>query len=240
MENSTWLARERFFAIAESRPRIKRIWQHFIFDIDANAIYTDIPTPYVEDPDDESFAGPVRRWYGAIHERLFVVDLHFDSFPQECMLQIPYSDAHDFAWQALLDLQRLPAAIRTTQPIYITNDAASRVLSVFRRDDRGFDYPIYDGISTDDAESLLHFLQMHNKTITYSLGESEPDINWVAKEIVGASEVHRARYNSRTSALSVGCDMSNRSTNKFIVYSESPEIDNRHYTISGGTVINVW
>jgi hypothetical protein len=238
MERLTWFERNAFFTIVESRPRILREWQYFEFHVDSDAIYTDIPVPYAENPEDESFPSSVRRWYGQISDRLFVVDLYFSFYPNECHVQIPYSDSHEFAWQTLRDLHILPRSIQTHLPVGISNDSTERKRTVFRRDARGFDYPIYNGASDGDAESLVHFLQPNVSTTAYSLGEPEPDINWVAKELVGSSRVHRARYNSRTSALSVGCGMSKSSDNEFIVYSESPEFDARRYSIRAGIVIN--
>ncbi len=238
MDRLTWIEREPFFAILKSRPRTAREWQHFGFRVDRDAIYSDIPTAYAENPDDESFPSSVRRWYGKIYGRLFVVDVFYDFGPNECYVQLPYSDSHEFAWQTLRDLQLLPPSIRTNQTVGISNDSESRIRTVFRCDDRGFDFPIYDGASDADAESLIQFLRLQDSTIAYSIGEPEPDINWVAKELVGNSRVHRVRYNSRTSALSVGCGMSKHSDNEFIVYSESPDIDNRRYSIRNGTVLD--
>lgn len=238
MDGLTWLDRDPFFAIVESRPRAVREWQHFAFEIDAREIYASIASRYAENPDDESFPSAVRRWYGRLGKRLFVIDVFYDFYPDQCHLQIPYSDTHQFAWQSLTDLRALPLTIRTNQTIGISNDNESRVRSVFRSDDRGFDYPIYDGTSDEDAETLLEYLHNQNLPISYSLGLPEPDINWVAKEIVAGSQVHRARYNSRTWALNVGCRMSKRSTNEFIVYSESPELDDRRYAIRDGSVEN--
>ena len=238
MERMTWIEREHFFAIVKSRPRTVREWQHFGFNADHNAIYTDIPVPYVENPDDESFPSSVRRWYGQIDDRLFVVDAFVDCYLDRCYVQIPFSDLHEFAWQTLRDLVLLPSCIRTNETVGISNDSESRIRTVFRRDDRGFDYPIYDGASDGDAESLIHFLQTQNSTPVYSLGEPEPNIVWVAKELVGDSSVPRARYNSRTAALNVGCGMSEKSDNEFIVYSESPDFDARRYSIRDGIVIN--
>jgi hypothetical protein len=238
MARLTWFERESFFALAESRPRTRREWQHFGFLIDHNSIYSDIASPYAENPDDESFPSSVRRWYGQIDDRLFVVDVFFDFYPNECHVQIPYSDSHEFAWQTLRDLQLLPPSIRTNQTVGISNDSETRIRTVFRGDDRGFDYPIYDGASDADAKSLIQFLRSQDSTIPYSIGEPEPDINWVAKELGGDSHVHRARYNSRTSALSVGCGMSKQSDNVFIVYSESPNLDSRRYSIRNGAVMD--
>ncbi len=136
MERLTWIERAPFFAIVESRPRIVREWQHFGFNIDHDAIYSDIPAPYAENPDDESFPSLVRRWYGQIDDRLFVVDVFYDFYPSECHIQIPYSNSHEFAWQTLLDLQLLPTAIQTNQTVGISNDSASRIRTVFRSDRR--------------------------------------------------------------------------------------------------------
>lgn len=236
MERLTWLERDPFFAIVESRPPTVREWQHFVFKIDHDAIYWDIPVACAESPDDESFPGPVRRWYGQIDDRLFVLDVFYNSYPGECYVGIPYSESDDFAWQTLLDLQLLPKSIYTNQAVFIQNDSESRICTVFRRDPRGFDFPIYDGVSEVDAKSLLDFLRPRDSAVTYSMGASEPDIAWVAKEVIGDSLAHRARYHSRTSAIRVGCDMSQRSDNEFIVYSESPEVDARRYWIRNGRV----
>ncbi len=238
MGRLTWLEREQFFAIAESRPRTCRDWQCYAFDVD-NSIYSDIPTPYTENPDDDSFPSPVRRWYGRIDDRLFVVDVFFVICPNECQIWIPFSDSHKYAWQTLQDLQLLPNSIQTKGTSGISNDSKSRMRTVFRHDDRGFDYPIYDGASDDDAESLIHFLRSQDSTIVYSLGEPEPSISWVAIESSGVSRIHRARYNLRTSTISVGCEMSKESPNDFFVYSESPEHDGRRYSIRNGIVINI-
>lgn len=238
MKRLTWIEREPFFAIVESRPRPVREWQRFVFNIDCDAIYSDIPAKYAENPDDESFPSSVRRWYGQIDDRLFVVDVFYDFCPNECHIQIPFSESHEFAWQTLHDLQLLPSSICTNQTVGISNDSESRFLTVFRRDDRGFDYPIYDGASGADAESLIEFLQSNDSTIAYSLAAPEPDINWVAKEMVGDYRVQRARYNSRTSALTVACGMSERSNNDFSVHSESPEVDARRYSIRNGVVVD--
>ncbi|PQO28980.1 hypothetical protein [Blastopirellula marina] len=239
MERLTWLERDPFFAIVESRPPTVREWQYFLFKIDHDAIYWDIPVVYAESPDDESFPSAVRRWYGQIDDRLFVLDVFYDLFPHECNVQIPFSESDEFAWQTLLDLQLLPKSIYTNQAVFIQNDSESRIRTVFRRDPRGFDVPIYDGVSDIDAESLLDFLRPRDSTVTYSIGASEPDINWVTEELIGNSRTLRARYNSRTSAISVGCDMAQSSDNEFVVYSESPEVDARQFWIRNGRVTAV-
>jgi len=236
MGRLTWFEREALFSMHKARPRTVRACQVFGFEIDPIAIYTDILAPFAENPDDESFPSPVRRWYGQIDDRPFAVDVFHQVRPNECRLQIPYSDSHDFLWQSMFDLQVLPNSIRTKQPICISNDSESRALSVFRHDDLGFDYPIYDGVSDEDAQALFHYLREQSPNIQYSLALPDLDITWVAKEIVGDSRVHRARYNSRTSALRVGCEMSSHSNNEFIVYSESADVDHRRYTIFKGIV----
>lgn len=238
MRRLTWLEREQFFEIAESRPRTCREWQCYAFDID-HSIYSEIPSPYTENPDEDSFPSPVRRWYGRIDDQLFLIDVFFVICPNECQVWIPFSDSHEFAWQTLQDLQLLPAAIQTNRTSGISNDSKSRIRTVFRHDDRGFDYPIYDGASDDDAESLIHFLRSQDSTIVYSLGEPELSISWVPIESSGASCIHRARYTSRTSTISVGCEMSKESQNDFLIYSESPELDARRYSIRNGIVINM-
>ena len=238
MARLTWMEREPFFAIVESRPPTVREWQYFSFNLDPDAIYSNISATYAENPDDESFPSAVRRWYGQIDQRLFVLDIFYDFYPDRCHIQIPYSETHEFAWQTLHDLNLLPPSVHTRQTIGISNDAGTRTHTVFRSDPRGFDYPIYDGESDRDAESLLNYLRSQDSRISYLIGEPEPDINWVAKELVGDSRVHRARYNSRTSAISVGCGMSEKSANEFIVYSESPGLDGRRYSIRNGNVTN--
>ena len=234
MNRLSWLDREPFFAIVDARP-VTREWQYISFNINHDSICSDIPAPCTENPDDETFPSSVRRWYGQIDDRFFVLDIFYNFHPDQCHVRIPYSESHEFAWQTLLDLQLLPSSVHTNQTIGISNDSDSRTHSVFRPDPRGFCYPIYDGTSEDDASSLIDFLRIQDPSVDYSLGLPEPDINWVAKELVGDSQVHRARYNSRTSAISVACGMSQKSDNDFAVYSESPSLDGRQYLVCNGT-----
>jgi len=235
MRRLNWLGREAFLAIVDSRPRTVREWQYFAFEV-YEVIYSDLPTFYTENPDDESFPSSVRRWYGQIDDRQFVIDVYYDAFPNLCQVRIPYSDVCEYAWQTLLDLQLLPCSIQASQSVGISNDSGLRIRTVFRRDDRGFDSPIYNGTSETDAQTLIRFLRSQNSAIGYSLGEPEPDVNWVVIEFVGHSRIHRARYHCRTSALGVGCEMSRGSENEFVVHSESPDRDPRRFWIRNGGV----
>jgi hypothetical protein len=208
-------------------------------------LYSSMSLPPVDARQDEDFPGPTDRWYGKLGSRYLTLDVGTLFWEQSEAVGLvgvtvttnyPPAATGSYDWTTLRELSGLPPAIDLRNIGTVTSRVEKPAFCVYRRDERGFDFPVYFASCELDAAGLLQFL---NNERRYFAGLPEPEGDWFVERIESdGRRIVIGHYSDRAGTITVACNVSNLDELMYRVYPAPDNADRSVWHVSRGRVVD--
>lgn len=199
-----------------------------------------LPTyPHVVPPT-EGVPCAMRRWYARLDGRIITVECVADSHIEtsSVLIHTRFTERQDTLgdWAVLLDLQVLPNVIYVSRPLYIESRIPKPDCVVYRPDSHGWNMPVYNAASRNDADRLLEYMYKDIWNRRCFIGEPEPLGTWAT---VQDEQVIRGTGSQLHEALRFACDVSLKNPKQVLVVRDISGLNaNNMYFVSHGHVLD--
>ncbi len=184
---------------------------------------------------------PSCQWYALIGDRFLILECEEEpsvSLGKRVFIHTSYLEYQEKSgdWTVLLDLSGLPSSIHVTRPNFIMSRVVKPQYVVFRPDPAGWNAAVYNATSHHEAEELMKFLNQDKANDSCFIGPPEPEGCWSAIQKDNGQEHVLCTYPTRSTAISVACDISSRRPLATLLVKDRLNTSKEQYVVSQGRV----